>query len=399
MILGLIAGLYLKDHAAPLEYLGTLFLNLIKMITIPIIFFTIIYGITNLENQEGLLKISRKAIFIFMSTAVLAVLIGFAVAHLLNPGVGVSVSLLKNAITQPSMSPLPTLTGKEVLMNIIPSNIFAAFVNNNIIQVLFFAFFVGCVLNVKRDSCKDVIAITHQITSLLFEMMRYIMYVAPIGVFGYIGAMVGIEGVSVLITLSKLIFAILFACVIQYIMFGILIICFTRMSPIPFYKKMLTAQLIAFSTSSSKATLVHLMRVAEVDLGVSSKSSRFVLPLSAALNMDGGALYQSICAIFFSQVMGLELHFIDYLTLVVMCTLASIGGAGIPGGVLLFLGMVLQSIGLPVEGVLVIASIDRILDMATTTINITGDACATVLIDHSEGKLNKSVYYAESSLQ
>ena len=157
---------------------------------------------------------------------------------------------------------------------------------------------------------------------------------------------------------------------------------------------MIEPQLIAFSTSSSKATLIPLMEVAEKKLGITKQNSRFLIPLASALNMDGGAIYQGACAVFFAQMVGLDLSLAHYGTLIFMCTLASVGGAGIPGGVLLFLGMVLHSVGLPIEGVLLVASVDRLLDMGTTMINVTGDACVTLLIDRSEGTLDEETYLA-----
>lgn len=283
-------------------------------------------------------------------------------------------------------------SGLDIIVNIIPNNIFKSFVEGNILQVILFAFFCGIILNIKRDDCEKLIEISSQITQLLFKMIEVIMKVAPIGVFGYMAAMVGTEGLDTIISLINLVMAVFTGCVLQYLFFGIMILFFTKMSPIPFFKKMLGPQLIAFSTSSSKATLVPLMNVVENDLGVSKQSSRFLLPLSAALNMDGGAIYQAVSAIFFSQVLGIDLSWGDYATLALMCTIASIGGAGIPGGVLLFLGMVLNSVGMPIAGVILVASVDRILDMLTTVINITGDACVTLLIDNSEKTLNKEVY-------
>ena len=250
-------------------------------------------------------------------------------------------------------------------------------------------------LNIKRDSCEELINVCQQAAQLFFKMIEVIMKIAPFGVFGYISSIVGTEGFGILLTLGKLVLVVFGACVAQYLIFGIMILVSTRLSPIPFYKKMLGPQILAFSTSSSKATLVPLMQLAETKLGISKQSSRFVLPLSAALNMDGGAIYQAVCALFFSQVLNIDLTFSDYGMLVIMCTIASIGGAGIPGGVLLFLGMVLQSVGMPIEGVLLIASIDRILDMMTTVINITGDACVTLLIDKSEKTLDIEMYNAK----
>lgn len=404
MIFGILIGFTFKEKAAPLEYFGILFLNMLKMVTIPLIFFTIVYGITNTENPENLLHISRKAIFMFMITALLAVCIGFAIANIMKPGVGADISILNNSIYTADAQQLEHQQNEfqnksivEELINLVPTNIFSALVNGNIIQIILFAFFIGSILNIKRQSCKELITIFHQITIVLLEMIKYIMYIAPIAVFGYISAMIGSGGMVIIEILLKLIFSIILGCIVQYIIFGLMILFYAKLNPIPFYRKIIGVQIIAFTTSSSKATLAQLMKLGEEELGISEQSTKFVLPLSAALNMDGGAIYQATCAIFFSQMMGVDLSFSNYITLLLMCTLASIGGAGIPGGVLLFLGMVLQSVGLPIEGVLIIASVDRILDMITTTLNVTGDICVTLLLDRSEKRLNEKIYYSNSN--
>lgn len=388
MICGILIGLYFGEKASILSYFGIIFLNLIKMVTIPLIFFTIIYGITNIETSNALYRISLKAIIAFIITALMAVCLGLVVASIMQPGANVATNILTNHDKQITQTK-PLL---DILVDIIPTNIVAAVAEGNILQVIVFAFFIGIIMHINRKSCGDLIRICHQISRLLFEMIERIMYIAPIGVFGYIASVIGDCGIDILFTLGKLVLVIFVACIAQYIIFGILILLYGKISPIPFYKKMTQIQLLAFTTSSSKATLVPLMQLAESKLGISKQNSTFVLPLSAVLNMDGGAIYQSVCAIFFAQVFGIELSAMDYATLFVMCTIASIGGAGIPGGVLLFLGMVLESVGMPIDGVLIIASVDRILDMITTVINITGDACVTLLIDKSEGTLRQKTY-------
>lgn len=396
MILAVIVGLSLGKDATVFEPFGIIFMNLIKMVSIPLIFFTLIYGMTNIESSKDIKRIGLKAIAVFLLTAGFAVLIGITTAHLIGPGISQEIKQVSN---QEFLSGVQNLSIIKILLNIIPTNIFKALAEGNILQVIMFALFAGGVLHVLRDKCKLIIEFCHECAHFFFKMIEMIMKIAPIGVFGYISYTVGSQGLSVIVSLGKLVLTIFVACVVQYIIFGVLIRVFGRMSPLPFYRKMLEPQVLAFSTSSSKATLTTLMKVAEEKLGISKKNSRFLIPLASALNMDGGAIYQGACAIFFAQMFGIDLTISQYLMLLFMCTIASIGGAGIPGGVLLFLGMVLSSIGLPIEGVLLIASIDRILDMMTTTINVTGDACVTLLIDRSEKTLDKEVYDAGISIQ
>lgn len=395
VLIGVVTGIMMKKNAQPLEYIGTFFLHLIQMVTIPIIFFTIIYGIINIENQQSILRLGKKAIIMFLLTSLVAVLLGIIVATVLEPGKNVNMPVLHNIISPNTSSGANTIKGSgfaKFIVDIIPQNILHAMAEGNILQTIVFSFFVGCILNAKKESCQDLINVCNQSAQVFFEMIRRVMFIAPIGVFGYIASIVGSQGMDIIFVLGKLILTIFLASCLQYLIFGVMISSLVKVSPLPFYKKLLGIQMMAFSTSSSKATLVPLMQVSEDELGISQRSSRFLLPLSAALNMDGGAIYQASCAIFFSQVVGLDLSCSDYVVLILVSTIASIGGAGIPGGVLLFLGTVLQSIGLPVECVVIVASIDRILDMVTTVINVTGDVCVTLLVDWMEGTFDRERY-------
>ena len=349
---------------------------------------------TNIEDSSDLYRVSIKALFIFLITSIIAVSIGLLVPLILKSGVGVPKSLMQNFNHSAKVvSDAEAFSIIDIIVNLIPANIFAALVEANMLQIIVFSLLFGLVLQSKKDECPKLVASIQEIASVFFKIIQLIMKLAPIGVFGYISSIVGVEGVSILYSLVSLVFTIAVGCIIQYIMYIILIILFGKISPIPFLRKVLGAQMLAFATSSSKATLVPLMDIAENDMGISKQKSRFLLPLSAALNMDGGAIYQASSAVFFAQILGIDFTIGQYVTLFLMCTLASIGGAGIPGGVLLFLGMVLNSVGLPMEAVLLVASIDRILDMMTTVINVTGCACVTLLVDKSENTLNIKKYY------
>jgi Na+/H+-dicarboxylate symporter len=192
---------------------------------------------------------------------------------------------------------------------------------------------------------------------------------------------------------GKLVITMLLACLVQYVIFGVLIAVFGKVSPFPFYKKILFTQGLAFSTSSSKATLPTAMNQLQEKMGVSKTNSNFLMPLGVCINMDGAAIYLGICALFFAQAYGIELYFQHYLMLILTCTLGSIGAAGIPSGSIIFMSMVLGSVGIPSEGIAVILGIDRVLDMVRTTINITGDSAITFIVDKSEGGVNEHVYY------
>jgi Na+/H+-dicarboxylate symporter len=402
MILGIITGLVFGSKISSLEYLGIFFLNMIKMVTVPLIFFTIIYGITSVESYSGVGRISAKAIVIFLCTAVVAALIGLVTASIIKPGDGEHKNEIIKMISDASksgakvVSEYDTSSLPEFLVNIIPSNVIDAAAKGNILQIIVFGFFCGILLNKNRSKCEELIKIMHQIAQTLFSMIETIMKFAPIGVFGYMASLVAVDGIGIMFTMAELIVTVVVGCVIQYLFFGIVILLIGRISPMPFYRKIFDIQLLAFSTSSSKAVLVPMMQKCEKELGISKEGSRFILPLSAALNMDGGAIYQVSCVIFFSQIYGITFGVHEYIIIILMSTIASIGGAGIPSGVLLFLGMVLHSVGMPMDGVLIVATIDRILDMFTTAINVTGDIFATIMVEISEKRLNKKNYNSKS---
>jgi Na+/H+-dicarboxylate symporter len=226
-------------------------------------------------------------------------------------------------------------------------------------------------------------------------MINAIVKLAPFGVFGFIASVIGTQGVDVLSSLGMLIIAVMAACIFQYIVFGLMLFFIGRVNPMPFYKKMIFTQSLAFATSSSKATLSTAMDQLQTRLGVSKTSTNFLLPLGACINMDGTAIYLGIVAVFFAQAFGITLETHDYLMLVLTCTLGSIGAAGIPSGSIIFMGMVLTSVGLPLEGIALILGVDRILDMVRTTINITGDSTITLMVDSTEGTLDEKLYYAK----
>ncbi len=246
----------------------------------------------------------------------------------------------------------------------------------------------------KAKPLKEIIYSTSQVT---FRMIEIIVKLAPYGVFGFISWVVGTQGTEVLEALGKLFVTVIIACLFQYVVFGFMILFFARLSPLPFYRKILFTQSLAFATSSSKATLSTALKQVQDRMGVSKTNSNFLLPLGVCINMDGTAIYLGICALFFAQAYGIDLTTQNYIMLVLTCTLGSIGAAGIPSGSIIFMGMVLTSVGLPIEGIGIILGIDRILDMVRTVINITGDSAITLIVDKSEGGLNQKLYYKKDA--
>jgi Na+/H+-dicarboxylate symporter len=392
LFLGVLSGIVLRDSVVYLKPLGDIFIKMIKMIIVPLIFFAIVGGITSVSDSRVLGRLGLKAAFSYLTTTTFAIFIGFITAWVLKPGVGLDLKFDGGKL--PKM-PEGTTVDKIVstFMNIIPDNAIGAMAAGSVLQVVFFAIFTGITVQKLESNTKEKVTNFFQMmSSVVFKMVALIIELSPYAAFALTAWVVGTQGLSILQSLFKLILGMIIACSVQYALFGLMIFLFARVSPWPFYKKSIEYQAIAFSTSSSKAALATTIHVAQKKLGISKASSSFVLPLGASINMDGMAIYLGLCAIFFAQAIDKTLTIHDYLIIILTSTLGSIGGAGIPGGSIVMLPMILTSVGLPIEGIALIAGVDRILDMIRTTINITGDVAVTLCVDHSEKCFDKETY-------
>lgn len=395
LLLGIAAGVFLGEKADGLKIFGKIFIQLIKMVIVPLIFFALLSGMTSVAEGHDFKTLGLKGVVSYLFTAVFAVIIGLVTGIIFKPGVGVDLSNIHD-----STSPLTTTTppsATEFLLNLIPSNPLESMVHDNFLQLIIFTIFVGVTMNVVGEKAAPVKKLVDSAAQIMFCMIGAIVKLAPYGVFGFIASVVGTQGLEILGSLGQLIIAVLAACTLQYVIFGLMLFFIGGISPFPFYKKMLFTQSLAFATSSSKATLSTAMEQLQSRMGVSKTSTNFLLPLGACINMDGTAIYLGIVAVFFAQAFGVTLETHDYLMLVLTCTLGSVGAAGIPGGSIIFMGMVLTSVGLPLEGIGIILGVDRILDMVRTTINITGDSTITLMVDSTEGTLNKKLYYSKDA--
>lgn len=373
--------------------IGTVFINLIKMVVVPLIFFSLVAGITAMTNADAFKRIGLKSVGAFLMTGAFAVCIGLAFAHFFHPGLGVDLSSLQSSANASAVAPPKDVSLIQILVDIIPTNVFKSMAEDHILQVVVFAIFTGVTINALGEKVSLLRDVCQQAAQVVFKMIEAVVKFSPYGVFALTSWLVATQGFDVLTALLKLVLVVTGALFTQYLLFGMMILVFARVSPLPFYRKMVEPQLLAFSTSSSKATLSTAMRVVNEKIGVSKTSTSFVLPLGASINMDGTAIYLGICALFFSQSFGIPIDGHHYFILVLTATLGSIGAAGIPGGSLIMMGMVLTSVGLPLEGIALIAGVDRILDMMRTTVNITGDSLITMLVDKSEGTMDMEQYY------
>lgn len=395
LILGIITGFVMKEQAADFKILGTIFINLIKMVVVPLIFLALVSGITSMGDGANFKRVGLKGLAAYFTTALFAVVIGLVAGALFQPGAGLHVNIEEFASEMPSDASHPTMSIGNFMLNLIPTNVFGSFAEGHLLQVIVFAVLFGMTMNMMGERSANARQVLHDFSAIIFKMIEYIVRLAPLAVFGFMAWSVGTQGSEIVKILINLVVAVLAACLFQYLLFGLFIAIFARLNPIVFYKKLLTTQLMAFSTSSSKATLTTAMRELNTKLGVSEQSTQFLLPLGACINMDGTAIYLGICALFFAQFFGIDLQPHDYAVLLLTCTLGSIGAAGIPSGSIIFMGMVLHSVGLPIEGIGLLLGVDRVLDMVRTTINITGDCAITLMVDATEKTLDKEVYYSD----
>lgn len=397
LVMGITVGFLIQGNVAlaeKLKILGTIFINLIKMVVVPLIFLALVAGITSMGDKANFKRVGLKGVGTYLGTALFAVIIGLVAANLLQPGSGLEGNIKSYMQDLPPAAQTPPVSVSTFVMNLISTNIFKSFAEGDLLQIIVFAVLFGITMNVMGDKAARARQSIYDFSQIIFKMIEYIVRLAPLAVFGFMAWSVGTQGAEVVQILIKLVVTVLAACLFQYALFGVLIAAFGHLNPLVFYRKLVTTQLMAFSTSSSKATLTTAMRECQTKLGVSEQSTQFLLPLGAAINMDGTAIYLGICAVFFAQYFGITLQPGDYATLLLTCTLGSIGAAGIPSGSIIFMGMVLHSVGLPIEGIGLLLGVDRVLDMVRTTINITGDCAITLIVDASEKTLNKKVYYS-----
>ena len=387
LTLGVATGIAFEQDALILAPVGALFLNAIKMLIVPLVFVSLVAGITSMQDSAKLGRISVKTIAIYLVTTAFAVSIGLLFGALFTPGEG--MHMVASAGSEAKQA--PSLV--QILVGLVPSNPVTAFAEGNILQIIVFAIALGVSLNLVGAKAAPAIKLFDSLAEAFYKLTDLIMRCAPYGVFALIAGVVGSHGAEVLLPLAGVIGVIYLASLAHVLLvYGGLLGGLARLSPLRFFQGIAPALAVAFSTSSSAGTLPVSIECARKNLGVSEGVAGFVLPVGATINMDGTAIYQGVLALFIAQAFGVDLSGGQYLMIILTATLASIGTAGIPGAGLIMLGLVLTSVGLPLEGVALIAGIDRILDMARTTVNVAGDLMTTTLVGHSENELDREVY-------
>jgi Na+/H+-dicarboxylate symporter len=387
-IVGLLLNIFAKDTFNVLDPylftpLGKIFLNLISMLVVPIVFLSIVLGSAGLGDPKKLGRIGLKTIVFFLMTTCIAIVIGLSLAYVIDPGLVEGIDKTQSEGFETKDAP-PV---GETLMNIIPKNPLTAMTEGNMLQIIAFAIFIGFGLTALGDKTKGILKLVEQGNDLMMYLVTLVMKFAPYGTFGLIASAIGSQGFSALKAMWLYFVVVLAALIIHAIVtYGGTILFLAKKNPLWFFKNFSPAMSVGFSTSSSNATLPISMDVAQQRLGVSKSVSSFVQPLGATINMDGTAIMQGVATVFIAQVYGVDLSLEQLITVVLTAVLASIGTAGVPGVGLILLAMVLSSVNLPVEGIGLILGIDRLLDMARTSINISGDAACALFVSESEKK-------------
>lgn len=422
LILGLVWGLFasilgMGDFTSSyIRPFGTIFINLLKLIAVPLVLASLVIGISSLNDMTRLSKMGVKTVLIYLVTTMLAITIGLTVVNILQPGstlpeetrVGLMESYGEN------IDGSDTVVGEvqdrnflDFFVDVVPENFFGAASNNtNMLQIVFVAILLGIgLINIPAQKGQPLINFFESLNDVVIKIVDLIMKTAPYGVFALMAAVIvdltGDDLGQALILLKALgwyCIAVLIGLLLHvFIVYSSLFKLFSKMRLSDFFRAIRPAILLGFSTSSSLATLPVTMERVEKNLGVKEEVASFVLPVGATINMDGTSLYQAVAAVFIAQALGMDLTIAQQLTIVLTATAASIGAAGVPGAGIIMLVIVLQSVQVPIEGIALILGVDRILDMARTAVNITGDAAVSVAIAHTEGKLGALHFDDEDS--
>lgn len=403
VVFGLVASFIDGGAAFTADYIkpfGTIFINLLKLIAIPLILASLIKGVSDLQDISKLSQMGGRTILTYVTTTLIAVTIGLILVNTIQPGKSISVDTRQElveayatdadqkreaAAKQREAGPL------QALVDIVPSNIFAAATSNrNMLQIIFFALFFGIgMILLPEETAHPVKAFFDSFNAIILKLIDMIMSVAPYGVFALLAALV-VEAPSLELFQALALYAItlLLGLVAMILVYALIVKLFTGRNPARFFKGIAPAQLLAFSTSSSAATLPVTMECVEENLGVDKEVTSFVLPIGATINMDGTSVYQGVAAVFIAQAFGLDLSLSAQLGIIFTATLASIGTAAVPSAGIVMLVIVLAQAGIPEAGLALIFAIDRPLDMCRTIVNVTGDAAVCMLVGKSIGKLN-----------
>ena len=399
MVLGLITGLFLNFYVKNpfikdivlmnnVFYLGgNVFIKLMKMLVVPLVFFSIVVGVASISDIRKIGKIGGMTIGIYLLTTALAVIIALGIGMAIKPGLGLNMASMASAANVTAAQSAP-----DTILNFIPDNPLSALANGDMIPIIIFGVLIGYILAKLREQTQVVNDFFEQSNHIMMEMTSIVMKFAPIGVFCLMAKTFGSLGFEAILPLGKYVLCVLIGLAIQgFVVYPALLVVFTRLNPLKFFKKFVSVMLFAFSSSASNATIpLNINKLS--DMGVSRDVSSFTIPLGATINMDGTSIMQGVAVMLAAQAYGIDLGTSALLTVIFTAVMASVGTAGVPSVGLVTLTMVFESVGLPVAAIGVIFGIDHILDMFRTAVNVTGDAICTIIVSLRNNGMDKDVF-------
>jgi len=383
MVLGAGAGFLLKEKAEHIKIAGDIFIRLLKMIIIPLIMASMVTGIASLGDVRKLGRIGIKTFIYYMTTTLLAVMVGFVLVNIFKPGIGVDIQKQETVELAERQAP----SAVSIINDIVPENLFAAMAKDKVLSVIFFSIILGVGISSIGEKGRKLAELFEVFNAVMMKITAWIMHLAPIGVFALMAYTIGTMGLEIIKQLAIYMATVAIGLTIHAsVTLPVLLSIFGRVSPLKYIKDVFSAVATAFSTASSAAALPITMECVEKNAGVSNQVASFVLPIGATVNMDGTALYEAVAAMFIAQVYGIDLSIGQQVIIMLTATLASIGAAAIPGAGLVTLVIVLKAVNLPLEGIGMILAVDRLLDMFRTSVNVWGDACGAVIVGRLEGE-------------
>lgn len=397
LALGILVGLLMRWQGIDTEFfkpVGDIFLRLINMIIVLLVLSSMTVGITSIHDPQKLGRVGLKSLILYLSTTIISIGIGIIFAKVSRIGTGMGLVPMTEVVLRDT----PSLG--DTILQVIPYNPIASLAEGNVLQIIVFALFLGISINFAGERGRPLLMFLESLADVMYRLTSIVMEFSPIGVFAIMAWVTGKYGYETLYELGYFLGTYYLACVVQlFVIFCGILYFLAKLNPIPFFKGMGDAIMVAFSTSSSSATLPVSMHCVQENLGVSKNITSFVLPLGSTVNMNGAALYQGMAIIFIANAYSIELGWQQIVTLVTVATLSAIGAAGIPSSGYLMLAAVASSVGLPVEGVALLAGIDRIREMVSTIVNVLGDAVCAVYIAKQEGELDERQYYHEDLVE
>ncbi len=370
------------------DTVGQIFVRSLKLMVVPLVFFSLLCGTASLGSNAKMGFLAGKSIVLYMFTTALAISTALILAIFMAPGQGIDLAATSNFST---VEP-PEL--KTTLINIFPSNPVSAMAEGKVLQVIIFALLTGLALGHMGDSGNRLLNFFQDINTMIMKMIMLLMELAPLGIFCLLAKLFAGLGIGVIVSLATYFFTVVFALLLHcFGIYSILLRTMTGLNPIKFFMHMRSPMTFAFSTASSAATMPVTLRTVEHDVGVDNRVASFTVPLGATINMDGTAIMQGVATVFIAQAYNIDLSLEAYLIVILTATLASIGTAAVPGVGLVMLVMVLNQVGLPVEGIGLIIGVDRLLDMLRTAVNVAGDGTVSTCVAHSEGLHSRRRFY------